>query len=134
MVSATSVQYFLTGCSGILKEMDGMDTNRIEALVESLRTGDGWMLYEIDSDKYFVNPLMEAFGDDVDEILVYLNEMDVDDLDEIEGIFEDIYGKFMTEEVWEALEKLEEKIDRESTRMKEFRKRESERKAGALAE
>lgn len=111
-----------------------MDTNRIEALVESLRTGDGWMLYEIDSDKYFVNPLMEAFGDDVDEILVYLNEMDVDDLDEIEGIFEDIYGKFMTEEVWEALEKLEEKIDRESTRMKEFRKRESERKVGAQAE
>ena len=122
------------GYSGILKEMDGMDTNRIEVLVESLRTGDGWMLYEIDSDKYFVNPLMEAFGDDVDEILAYLNEMDVDDLDEIEGIFEDIYGKFMTEEVWEALEKLEEKIDRESTRMKEFRKRESERKAEALAE
>ena len=133
-MSAISVQYFLMGYSGILKEMDGMDTNRIEVLVESLRTGDGWMLYEIDSDKYFVNPLMEAFGDDVDEILAYLNEMDVDDLDEIEGIFEDIYGKFMTEEVWEALEKLEEKIDRESTRMKEFRKRESERKAEALAE
>lgn len=127
MVRAISVQYFLTGCSGILKEMDGMDTNRIEAFVESLRTGDGWMLYEIDSDRYFVNPLMEAFGDDVDEILAYLNEMDVDDLDEIEGIFEEIYGKFMTDEVYEALGKLEEKIDRESTRMKEFRKREREK-------
>ncbi len=111
-----------------------MDTNRIEALVESLRTGDGWMLYEIDSDKYFVNPLMEAFGDDVDEILAYLNEMDADDLNEIEGIFEEIYGKFMTDEVYEALGKLEEKIDRESTRMKESRKKESERTAEALTE
>lgn len=109
-----------------------MDTNRIEALVESLRTGDGWMLYKIDSDKYFVNPLLEALGNDVDEILAYLNGMDVDDLDEIEGIFEDIYGKFMTEEVYDALGKLEEKIDRESTRIKEFRKRESGKKAEAL--
>ena len=70
----------------------------------------------------------------MEEILAYLNEMDVDDLDEIEGCFEYIYGKFMTDEVWEALERLEEKIDRESTRMKEFRKRESERKAEALTE
>ena len=61
----------------------------------------------------------------MDEILAYLNEMDVDDLDEISGCFEDIYGKFMTEEVWDALEKLEVKIDKESTRMKEFRKKEA---------
>ena len=60
--------------------------------------------------------------------------MDADDLNEIEGIFEEIYGKFMTDEVYEALGKLEEKIDRESTRMKEFRKRESERTAEALTE
>jgi pyruvate/oxaloacetate carboxyltransferase len=56
-------------------------------------------------------PLMKAFGDDVNEILDYLNEMDIDDLDEISGIFEDIYGKFMTEEVWNALEALEKKIE-----------------------
>ena len=101
-----------------------MDTNRIEAFVESLRTGDGWMLYEIDSDRYFVNPLMEAFGDDVDEILAYLNEMDVDDLDTISGCFEDIYEKFMTDEVYDALGKLKEKIEKESMRTKAFRERE----------
>lgn len=109
-----------------------MDTNRIEELVEWFRTHDALVLCDANIDKYFVNPLMEAFGDDVDEILAYLNEMDVDDLDEIEGIFEEIYGKFMTEEVWDALEKLEEKIDRESTRMKEFRK--SQRKVQAMDE
>lgn len=102
-----------------------MDTNRIEELVKWFRTHDGRVLCAMDIDKYFVDPLMEAFGDDVDEILTYLNEMDVDDLDEISGIFEDIYGKFMTDEVWDALEKLEVKIDKESTRMKEFRKREA---------
>lgn len=36
--------------------------------------------------------------------------MDVDDLETISGIFEDIYGKFMTDEVWDALEALEEKL------------------------
>lgn len=102
-----------------------MDMNKIEELVERLRTGDGWDLYEIDSEKYFVKPFMEAFGDDVSEILAYLGKMDVDDLDEIKGIFENIYGRFMTDEVYNALGNLEEKINRESTRMKAFRERES---------
>lgn len=111
-----------------------MDTNRIEELIKCFRTGDGWALYEIDRDKYFVDPLMEAFGDDVEEILAYLDGMDVDDLDEIEGCFEYIYGRFMTEDVWDALEKLEEKINRESTRMKKFREREERRRIEALEE
>ena len=67
---------------------------------------------------------MEAFGDNVNEILDYLDEIDVDDLDVIAGCFEDIYGKFMTDEVWDRLEKLENKINEQSTRMKEYRKRE----------
>ena len=116
-----------------------MDTNqvntaRIEELIRWVQTDEGRLLCDVDIDKHFINPLMEALGDDVDQILEYLDGMDVDDLDEIEGCFPEIYGKFMTEEVDEALGKLEEKIDRESTRMKEFRERESEKKAGALAE
>lgn len=111
-----------------------IDTNRIERLIKWVRTEDGSLLCDVDMDKYFINPIVEALGDDVNQILAYLDGMDVDDLDEIEGCFEEIYGKFMTDEVYDALGKLEEKIDRESTRMKEFRKRESERKAVALAE
>lgn len=109
-----------------------VDKNEVESLVkwwDELEDTQG-----LDFTKLVIFPLMEAFGDDVDEILAYLNEMDVDDLDEIEGIFEDIYGKFMTDEVWEALEKLEEKIDRESTRMKRFREREKQKKAEVLDE
>lgn len=109
-----------------------VDANEIEELIKWVRSGDGPLLCDADIDKFFINPLMEALGDDVDQILAYLDGMDVDDLDEIEGCFEEIYGKFMTDEVYEALGKLEEKIDRESTRMKEFRKREAERKAEAL--
>lgn len=98
-----------------------MDMNRIKELTEWFRTHDGRVLCEMDVDKYFVKPLMDAFGDDVNQILAYLNKMDVDALDEIEGCFEYIYKKFTTDEVYETLGKLEEKIDRESTRMKEAR-------------
>ena len=106
-------EIFPDGLQREIKGDDEIDANRIEELVKWFRTHDGRVLCSMDIDKYFVNPLMEAFGDDVDEILAYLNEMDVDDLDEISGCFEDIYGKFMTEGVWEALEKLEKKIDEE---------------------
>lgn len=64
----------------------------------------------LDSEKYFFNPLMETFGDDVNEILKYLDELDIDDLVYISGCFENIYGKFMTEDVWDALGTLEDKI------------------------
>ncbi len=100
-----------------------VDKKEVESLVkwwDELEDTQG-----LDFARLVIFPLMEAFGDDVDEILAYLNEMDVDDLDEISGCFEDIYGKFMTDEVWDALEKLEVKIDKESTRMKEFRKKEA---------
>jgi len=95
-----------------------VDTNRIKELIDWCETGDGMFLCSMDWDKYLGMPLMEAFGDDVEEILAYLDEMDVDDLDTISGCFEDIYGKFTTDEVWDALEKLEEKIEKESTRAK----------------
>lgn len=63
---------------------------------------------------------MAAFGDNVDEILKFLNELDIDDLDYISGCFENIYGKFMTDDVWDALGALEDKIktDNKSNRNK----------------
>lgn len=82
-----------------------MDKDEIESLIKWWKENE-----TIDDIKYFFNPLMEAFGDDVDEILKYLDSMDTEDLSLISGIFEFIYGKFMTEDVWDALEKLEQKI------------------------
>ncbi len=104
--------------------MNVVNKKRIRELID-------WYDNEIRGEEYFYlerdffMPIMEALGEDVDEILAYLDEMDVDDLDTISGCFEDIYGKFMTEEVWDALEKLEDKINEQSTRMKEYRGRET---------
>jgi len=111
-----------------------VNTDRIEELIKWVQTEEGRLLCDVDIDRHFINPLMEALGDDVDQILEYLDGMDVDAMDVIGGCFPEIYGKFMTDEVYDALGRLEEKIDKESTRMKEFRKRENERKAEALAE
>ncbi len=87
-----------------------MDTNRLEELVKWFRTHDGKVLCEMDWNKYFVMPLMEAFGENVSEILVYLDKMKVEDLRTISGVFEDIYRKFMTDDVYNALGELEDKI------------------------
>ena len=84
-----------------------MDKNRIETLIKWWKETD---TQGMNITKYFIDPLMEAFGEDVEEILAYLNTMEVDDLEEISGCFEEIYGKFMTDEVYDALEELEEKI------------------------
>lgn len=59
--------------------------------------------------KFLINPVMDALGDDIEEILKYLDSMDVDDLMVISGCFEYLYKKFTTDEVWDALGKLEAK-------------------------
>ncbi len=64
----------------------------------------------MDFTNHLCKPLMEAFGDDVNEILEFLDEIDVYDLWLISGIFEDIYSRFTTDEVWDALERLENKF------------------------
>lgn len=84
-----------------------VDKEKVKHIIDWWRKTD---TQGLDSEKYFFNPLMAAFGDNVDEILKFLNELDIDDLDYISGCFENIYGKFMTEDVWDALGALEEKI------------------------
>ncbi|MDO4648567.1 MAG: hypothetical protein Q4B26_07940 [Eubacteriales bacterium] len=86
-----------------------MDKKKIKKLI------DWWKVEEnhqfiIDCDEDFFIPLMEAFGDDVEAILKYLDKMDVVDLKLIAGVFEDIYKKWTTDAVWDELEKLESKI------------------------
>lgn len=84
-----------------------MDKNKIESLIQWWKGIDtqGPNIVE-----YLIDPLMKAFGDDVNEILAYLNDMSNDDLSIISGCFERIYGKFMTEDVWDALGALEQRI------------------------
>lgn len=89
------------------RQVIDMDENRIESLVKWWQETD---TQGVDIGKHLINPLMEAFGEDADEILAYLNQMEIEDLREISGIFEEIYRKFMTDEVYNALGELEEKI------------------------
>lgn len=84
-----------------------MDKNRIESSIKWWKETD---TQGIDVEKYLIYPVMEAFGDDVNEILSYLNEMKIEDLEIITGCFEEIYGKFMTDDVYDALDELEDKI------------------------
>ena len=87
--------------------MSNVDKQKVESLVK------WWMETDtqgMDVDKYLITPLMESFGEDVAEILEYLDAMDEESLLAISGCFEDIYRKFTTDEVWDALETLEQKI------------------------
>lgn len=84
-----------------------MDKKEIESLIK------WWMETDVqgmDIEQYLITPLMELFGDDVSEIMEYLNSMDSESLIAISGCFEGIYRKFTTDEVWNALEALEQKI------------------------
>lgn len=84
-----------------------MDENRIESLIKWWRETD---TQGMDIVKHLIDPLMEAFGEDVDAILSYLDKMEVEVLREISGCFESIYRKFTTDEVYNALGELEDKI------------------------
>lgn len=84
-----------------------MDEKRIESLIQWWREAD---TQGMDSMKHLITPLMEAFGEDAAAILAYLEKMEVEDLREISGCFESIYRKFMTDDVYNALGELEDKI------------------------
>ena len=73
-----------------------MDENRIESLIKWWRETD---TQGMDIVKHLIDPLMEAFGEDVDAILSYLDKMEVEVLREISGCFESIYRKFTTDDV-----------------------------------
>ena len=84
-----------------------LDDNILESLIKWWRETD---TQGMDIVKHLIDPLMEAFGEDVDAILSYLDKMEVEVLREISGCFESIYRKFTTDEVYNALGELEDKI------------------------
>ena len=84
-----------------------MDKVRIESLIKWWKETD---TQGIDVEKHLTEPLMEAFGEDVTAIIEYLNTLEVDDLIVASSAFEDIYKKFMTDDVWKALGALEQRL------------------------
>lgn len=85
-----------------------MDKNRIESLIKWWKETD---TQGVDIVKHLINPLMEAFGDDESEIIAYLNQMEPEDIEVISGSFEDIYRKFPSDEMYDALGELEDKMN-----------------------
>lgn len=62
-------------------------------------------------EKYLLSKVMNALGNDIEEILSFLDALPVCDLEIISGCFENIYAKFMTEDVYIALGNLENKFN-----------------------
>jgi len=91
----------------MFEEEDGtIDVAKIEEIINWWQSTD---TQGMDVNKYLLTPVMDALGDNIDEIFDFLNGMEPEDLLVISGCFEDIYRKFMTEDVWDKLEALERK-------------------------
>ncbi|MBE5952323.1 MAG: hypothetical protein E7260_12210 [Lachnospiraceae bacterium] len=91
----------------LFDEDDGlMDSAKIEELINWWLSSD---TQGMDIEKYLLTPVMDALGDNIDDIFEFLNDMEPEDLLVISGCFEMIYKKFMIEEVWNKLEALERK-------------------------
>lgn len=84
-----------------------VDTKSIKPVIDRMKEKDH--IY-VDIDAEFIDPVMSALGDDVDDIISYLDGLDNESLDAISGCFEHIYDKFMSDNVWDALERLAKKI------------------------
>ena len=63
-----------------------------------------------DMDENFFYPILDALGDNENEIKIYLDSMNIKDLDCISGVFEDIYGKFLNDDMFAFLGMLRKKI------------------------
>lgn len=86
------------------------DFNAILRLLEWWKNTDK---QGIDSGKYFYTPLLARLGKDEETVLNRLNCLTQDDLKIVSGCFEDVYRKFTTEKVWNALGELEKKVQGE---------------------
>lgn len=83
-----------------------VDSKKIDELIEWYKNNT----LVLDFNKLFFTPILEALGENEEEIKKYLESMNIEDLDYISGVFEDIYGKFLNDDMYDFLGTLEEKI------------------------
>ena len=84
-----------------------MDKDEVYKLINWYKNTD---TQGMDMNVYFFPKLMKAYGNDVEEILSFLDTLTISDLKIVSGSFENIYAKFLTEDVYNALGKLEDKL------------------------
>jgi len=61
-------------------------------------------------DEKYVEPMLEAIGNNEEEIKKFLRNCNNEDLVYMSEFFEDIYDRFNNEDMWQFLDELEKKI------------------------
>ncbi len=61
-------------------------------------------------DEKYVEPMLEAIGDNEEETKEFLRNCSKEDLVYMSEFFEDIYERFNNEDVWQFLDELEQRI------------------------
>ena len=61
-------------------------------------------------DEKYVEPMLEAIGNNEEEIKKFLRNCSNEDLVYMSEFFEDIYERFNNEDMWQFLDELEKKI------------------------
>lgn len=61
-------------------------------------------------DEKYVEPMLEAIGNNEEEIKKFLRNCSNEDLVYMSEFFEDIYDRFNNEDMWQFLDELEKKI------------------------
>ena len=84
-----------------------MDVRQIELIVKHIKEG-----YYDNSDRMsdVVAPLMEAFGDDLGEILEYPESWEEEDVEALAEVFDYLIGEFADDPRTEQLEQLQNNI------------------------
>lgn len=61
-------------------------------------------------DEKYIQPMLEALGDEEGEIKDFLRNCNKEDLVYMSEFFEDIYERFNNEDMWQLLEEMEQRI------------------------
>lgn len=84
-----------------------IDEKEIDSLRKWLKEHPDWCWNFPDQ---VAEPFMEAVGEDREGIENYLEGLKPEELAIISGVFEDLYGKWTDDRMWDFLESLEKKI------------------------
>lgn len=89
------------------------DIKRVNELLHERKTfwkeNDCLDRYHIFDEKY-IQPMIEALGDDEEEIKTFLVKCSKDDLLYMSEFFESIYEKFNNDDMWQFLEMIEQRM------------------------
>ncbi len=81
------------------------DDKRIKEIIADLRKAtDDDIMESFDIDEDFLQPIVEAMGDDQQKVQEYITNMSDEDKELINGVNDILYGKFMNEEMWNFLD------------------------------